>query len=150
MKIHSDTLTDAQIRECVPEGCYLAAHYNERADHEDWASVHVLGSRRRERAYSVRLSGSSNYRMQRLPDKSATWSEWGIFIAALYDLDPEAIIGQYTSRENFMEVTQAEYERRSRYQPDLGVEVPWLRSSTLTYDEVMRVFAVTDALRETD
>ena len=51
------------------------------------------------------LSGSSPYRAQH--DRSefaATWTEWGIVIDALFDLDPDAKIGHYNGRDEFMPV----------------------------------------------
>jgi hypothetical protein len=125
MLIHSDKLTEGTIRDCVPAGTYLAAHYNRN---EEWASVHTQGSRSRERAYSVRLSGSSKHTMQNLPDKSATWDEWGEFISALFDIDPKAIIGIYKGRNNFIDSTMNEHERITMYRQDLlpTHSAPWL------------------------
>ena len=123
MKIHSNTLTAQDIRAAVPDGCYLAGHYID----DEWATVHLLGSRTRDHAFSVRLSGSSKSTMRSLPDKSATWDEWGIFIAAIYERDPDAICGGwYSSRQDFIDKTRAEYERVSRYRPDLNLKAPWL------------------------
>ena len=124
MKIHSNIITEQDIREAVPQGCYLAGHYNR--DGIDWASVHVEGSRSHERGFTVRLSGSSKSTMQRLPDKAATWDEWGIFIDRLFTIDPDAKIGWYADRDDFISKTRDEYERCHTYRPDLGRTAPWL------------------------
>ena len=61
------------------------------------------GSRKRDHGFTVYLEGSSPRRSQHDRDAyAATWDEWGIWIAALYDIDPEAIIGQYSSRERLL------------------------------------------------
>ena len=125
MLIHSDIIAPFSIRAAVPSTCYLAGHYNRK---QEWASIHEQGSRSHNRAFSVRLAGSSPHNMQRLPDKSATWDEWGIFIERLFTLDPDAKIGVYNGRDDFMEKTRAEHERIQQWRPDLAPthEAPWL------------------------
>jgi len=125
MLIHSDILSEGIISSCVPARCYLAAHYD-RSD--NWGSVHTLKSRKRERAYSVRLSGSSKSTMQRIPDKAATWDQWGEFIWSLFVIDPKAIIGEYASYEDFIAKTTEEHNRISQYRPDMlpTHSAPWL------------------------
>lgn len=127
MKIHSDTLTFQDILECVPRGCYLASFEH---PHIGYTNIGFEGSRKREHGYVVRLAGSSPYRMQRLPDKSATWDEWGIFIAAIYERDPDAVVGWYKTRAEFIEITTKEHERISTYRPDLlpTHRAPWLET----------------------
>ena len=53
------------------------------------------GSNSHAHAYEVILSGSgsrlSQYRDQDVP--AATWDEWGIFLAELYQRDPQALVG---------------------------------------------------------
>lgn len=127
MFIHSDTLTEQDIRSVVPDGTYLAGHYDPR-DGVTWGSVHVAGSRSRARRFSVRLSGSSRYAMRSLPDKSPTWDEWGIFLAAIFELDPHAVCGIYKGRNDFIDKTQSEHERISQYRRDMlsTHSAPWL------------------------
>jgi hypothetical protein len=125
MKIHSDTLRITDIQTCVPNGCYLAVF-----DHKSFGrtSCGYEGSRSREHGYVVRLSGSGKYTMRNIPDKAATWDEWGNFIAAVFERDPEAIVGWYKSREKFIEVTTNEYNRIAKYRRDLlpTHSAPWL------------------------
>lgn len=127
MKIHSNILTEQDIREAVPAGCYLAGHYAK--DGVTWASVHREGSRKRQNGFTVRLSGSSKSTMHSLPDKAATWDEWGIFIAELFRRDPDAVCGRYASYDDFISKTRDEYERCSQYRPDLKRTAPWLQAA---------------------
>ena len=116
MKIHSSTITIRDIHEAVPPRCYLANFYNRDGKR---CIIDTLGSRSHEHAYVVRLSGSSRYVMSGLPDKSATWTEWGNFIATLFRLDPEAKIGHYKTLADFMRITQDDAAR-------MGEDAPWL------------------------
>jgi hypothetical protein len=124
MKIHSDILTEQDIRAAVPQNCYLAGHYVDG----EWASVHPMSSRTRERAFSVRLSGTSRYGMTNLPDKAATWDEWGIFLAELFKIDPNAVLGSYKSRDDFIRITCDEHNRIKLNRADLlpTHSAPWL------------------------
>lgn len=124
MKIHSDILIPQDILAAVPDGCYLAV-FNQPGFGR--TRIGREGSRKREKGFIVRLSGSSKHNMRNLPDKSATWDEWGVFIDALYSRDPNALIGFYGSREKFIKVTTEEYERCKRYRRDLDRRAPWLR-----------------------
>lgn len=59
------------------------------------ASQH--GSRTHERAIEVSLEGNGyrkNTGKHGASDEfGATWDEWGVFIAALYEVDPQAVFG---------------------------------------------------------
>jgi hypothetical protein len=125
VKIHSDTLDYIDIRGAVPDGCYLAVFDRKGFGRTTCGEE---GSRARARGFVVRLSGSSNYNMAKLDDKAATWDEWGIFINELFKLDPDALIGHYPTRDNFIEQTQREAERIATYRPDLAPthSAPWL------------------------
>lgn len=125
MKIHSDTLTFQDILSAVPVGCYLA---DPGEKFQGYTNVGIEGSRKREHGYVVRLSGSSKYTMQRLPDKSATWDEWGIFIMALFTHDSRAIIGVYDGLQDFIDKTKAEHDRIKQWRRDLlsTHSAPWL------------------------
>lgn len=125
MKIHSDTLTFQDILAAVPPGCYLA---DPGEKFQGYTNVGIEGSRKRERGYVVRLSGSSKYNMQNLPDKSATWDEWGNFIMELFIHDPKAICGDYNGLHDFITKTQAEHDRIKQWRRDLlpTHSAPWL------------------------
>ena len=134
MKIHSNILTQQDIRDCVPDGCYLAGHYARNG--VDWASIHEEGSRSHARGFTVRLSGSSKSVMQSLPDRAATWDEWGIFLAAIYERDPDALCGWYKTHDDFILRTTEEAERIAKFFPADSVEArthqaPWLKTASV-------------------
>lgn len=67
------------------------------------------GSRKRARAYEVKLSGSSNRRTADGQNDAALWDEWGNFISALYEIDSNAIIGDYPNKHYFDFATNSRY-----------------------------------------
>lgn len=67
------------------------------------------GSRKRARAYEVKLTGSSNRRTADGQNNAALWDEWGNFISALYEIDSNAIIGNYFSARDFHLSTDSRY-----------------------------------------
>lgn len=132
MKIHTNTLTARTIFAAVPLRCYLAFFTDKDGNSTD---IEQSGSRSHDRGYTVRLSGSSPYNMAKLSDKSATWDEWGNFIAELFRLDIHAKIGHYDSLDAFIEFTTAERDRISEYRPDLAPthQAPWLDDNDLVF-----------------
>lgn len=119
MRISSDILTPGDIRRAVPETCELVRFE---------VIPHASKARSLYR-YVLRMSGSSKYGLgYGETSKAATWDEWGIFIDRLFTIDPEALIGHYTSRERFIESTRKEHERITEYRPDLIMthSAPWL------------------------
>lgn len=98
MRLHSDTLTEADIR----SACALAR--------ENGYDVYVegmvrTGSRSRRNGYTLYLESANGRRTTNRRGKSdsraATWSAWGFVIAELFNRDPEAIVGQYDSPQDF-------------------------------------------------
>jgi hypothetical protein len=136
VKIHTDTLTTQDIRECVPHGCYLE-NFIGKNGHE--VLIDQAGSRSHERAYEVRMSGSSRHTMDsrrmNYTAKSATWDEWGIFIANVFRREITAKVGWYKSLDHFIEVTKAERDRISENRPDLAPthRAPWLDDNDLIF-----------------
>ncbi|AEQ21049.1 hypothetical protein E3_1330 [Rhodococcus phage E3] len=71
------------------------------------------GSRSRERAFEVTLSGSGRTGSRwansgsygASSSKAATWDEWGIFLAELFRRDPELKTKEYPSLDAFEWVT---------------------------------------------
>jgi hypothetical protein len=82
MRIHSDTLTMHDIY----DACRKAKVYAPVLENK--------GSRKRDRAFEVSLSGSSSRPSQSHGEPAATWDEWGVFFAHLFYRDPNAFIGQ--------------------------------------------------------
>lgn len=110
MRIHTDNLGHAAIRHAA-----------------DYAGVSVelleaRGSRKRDHAFEVALSGSSPYNggssKVEWPYKAATWDEWGQFIDYLFTLEPDAIIGHYDGDADFMIKTADEVYRVQTYHGD--------------------------------
>lgn len=96
MKIHTDNISYATVRQAAAIAgvdCIIEAR----------------GSRKRDHAFEVALSGSSRYATESKlflhPVQGATWDEWGVFIDALFTAEPTAIIGQYKSRNDFLDQT---------------------------------------------
>lgn len=96
MKIHSDVLT-----------------YRNFLDAASWAHVNLVefdicGSRSRAKGFVMFLEGSSPFRNGHDPRyKAATWDEWGMFFAFLFNLDPNMHCGKrsYLNQEHFQWVT---------------------------------------------
>jgi hypothetical protein len=114
MIIYADHLDGPSIQEALTstglhrDGVYLELHG-------------PLGSRKRQARFVVKLSAdegrdrfgtkrrwansgpwgaaapSNGYVGEPLGSKAATFDEWGVFIAALFERDPEAIVGVYDS-----------------------------------------------------
>lgn len=105
MRIHTDTLTQADLYRTLPAGCYLEASQK--------------GSRKRARAFEVSMSaapGTDSHGIKRCYAtnsgrygtgyaKAATYIEWGDWMVALLDIDPAAIIGPYDGAADFVEQT---------------------------------------------
>lgn len=83
--------------------------------HGVYADVSEHGSRTHERAFEVTLSGNGTARNSGRygadsREQAATWDEWGMFFAALYEVDPDAVWGSvkhptYKDSEHFHDVT---------------------------------------------
>lgn len=107
MRIHTDTLTYSDI--------YRATNAAEMVGVS--VSITAHGSRSRATAFDVTLTGTSSRRPNpgtggRYPsdDHAATWDEWGMFLAALFNADPNAFAGSaahpvYANRDHFHAVT---------------------------------------------
>ncbi len=105
MKIHSDILSPIQIHQAT-----IAAGMR-GVD----AEVTVAGSRSRQASLNVSLTGNSKRRTNSGQygagdEYAATWDEWGIFIQALYEIDPQALIGQYGERGVFEACTGGRFQ----------------------------------------
>lgn len=107
MRIHTNLITVADI--------YAATH--------NLPGVTVTatphGSRSHARAFEVRLEGNGSHRNSGqygadTAEKAATWDEWGAFIAALYEVDPDALWGSqkyqvYSNRTHYHYLTNQRF-----------------------------------------
>ena len=111
MRIHSDTLLMGDLYDAVRAHGMTGVYMLTLDQH---------GSRKRKRAFEVKLEGSSPYatnpgtakwvdRGQDRP-RAATWDEWGIFIQALFEKDASAIIGDYHDDATFAYRTFGRFE----------------------------------------
>lgn len=56
---------------------------------------------------------------------AASWSDYGILIAELFDRDPDAIIGQYKGRADFVKQCTAMHVSREQYHRKNGGTNPY-------------------------
>lgn len=102
MRIHSDILTETDIERST-SAMGMRGVYTEKLE--------TRGSRSRARSFDVKLSGrsgrwtNSGTSGAETGNRAATWDEWGMFIGALFAIDPLAIIGMYPDGKTFHEVT---------------------------------------------
>ena len=54
--------------------------------------------------------GANSGRYEGYPMWAATYDEWGWFIADIFDRDPDAKFGHYTSQKRFNELTNNKYQ----------------------------------------
>lgn len=119
MRIHTDTLTAHDIvRSAAARGMSDVRAERTIGVH---ASLTMHRSLSRRHAFDVRLTGTSSRRPNGWDPQwwddvhAATWDEWGMFLATLFDLDPNAIVGSvkhpiYAGREHFHAVTRGRFK----------------------------------------
>jgi hypothetical protein len=90
MRIHSDFIEQIDLQK--------AAHVS----NVGFTRLGLHGSRKRDHAFDVILTGSSP-RNQNMggSDKAATWDEWGVFLGVLFGLDPKMVTPYYADAEHF-------------------------------------------------
>lgn len=103
MKLHTDTLRYADLLEAASNA---------------GSGVNVdgtlKGSRSKDHAYDVSLTGTSTRRPNSgrsgaSDDYAATWDEWGMFFAHLYSVDPGMTCWAYDSEDDFHFKTGARF-----------------------------------------
>lgn len=94
MRIHSDIITRDQIIAAVPSTAYIGKLTEHR-------------SQSRDHSFEVNLGGSGKTGGQwgQLDGKAATWDEWGIFLSALYAIDPDMFTPAYPNGRSEFEWT---------------------------------------------
>lgn len=131
MKIYSHTLTTADLYETLPRNMRI----QEIEEIENPRTRDAVGARF-ERGWVVYCSGSSSRAAQRgfgnySGYNAATWDEYGIWFAALYELDEDARISWYKTYEDFLRWTK---HMRDFYANENSVNAnqhraPWLSES---------------------
>lgn len=110
MRLHSDKIVwDDIAKACRAAG--MRGVFHSTTEH---------GSRIRDRAFEVKLTGTSNRRPNNRGahggwDHAATWDEWGMFFAYLFKIDPEMVVGDsgrptYDGANNFHAATGCRFE----------------------------------------
>lgn len=115
MKLHTDRLDSFEVLAMLDKAGL--------SDEGVWADTCTpKGSRSRKRAFDVHLSatpGKDRFgKARRAPQtpngaRAATYDEWGLFIAQVFRLDPDAIFGPYKGRDHFNELTRFNYAERT-------------------------------------
>lgn len=122
MRLHTNVFDWAGVHQALTD----VQAQNLVAPHVDFHELEEYGSRKRTRAFEIRLGTyekvrGDNRRWTNLGTRgansaangegvyAATWDEWGWFIARLFELDPEAIFGPYDGIENFQARTKSEF-----------------------------------------
>lgn len=119
MRLHSSKLTTDDVRQAL-ETAKEAGHVDRLVDFEVLDS---RGSRTRTGAWEIRLAwygekvkgdgrrwtNTGNNGADTGGFYAATYDEWGWFIDALFNLDPELVFGHYKTREVFDTMTRYAY-----------------------------------------
>lgn len=105
MIVRSNIITRATIGAAV--GAVPGIGFQDTRSREGWYEpIREFKPRSFEYGFEFFLKGSSSYRARHSEEfAAATWTEWGIVIAKLYEVDPNAQIGSYHNRRDFMEKT---------------------------------------------
>lgn len=118
MKLHTDILTSMNIDEALNR----AKEAGKVTRDIYFVQKNGAGSRSRRAGYEIQLgtddktSGPTNSRRFKNSGwtgadtvYAATYDEWGWFIAQLFEVDPDAIFGNYKGVEDFHEQTKNAY-----------------------------------------
>lgn len=133
MKIHTNELYSGDISNI--------------AERVEGITLYVTGagSRSHDRAYEIRLTGSSKCAPRNMPgEKAATYDEWGHFIARLFAIEPGAKIGHYKDAADFHEKTKNAFQLSLSLQTEYENMRPTPNSAAADADEIQRE---TDRLR---
>ena len=116
--------------------------------------VHVevmpKGSRSHATAFEVRLTGNSTRRTMDGRDQAATWDEWGVFIAGVYEVDPAAVFGSvktpnYRDSNHFHAVTRYRFDanelpsdthQQHRWEYDLATGINQCSKCSASFERV--------------
>lgn len=135
MRLHTDILAPSDIYRAVTAAGMTGVHVE--------ATRH--GSRARDHAFEVHLTGTSSRRPNggnygAGAGYAATWDEWGMFLAALFELDPQAIAGTpgrptYASGETFHAATWDRFKSLTAPHQHGGSGHKWTRDGYSPWQE---------------
>lgn len=104
MKFYSNTLTTADFTSCLPDGRFYFEHLRPlkkvRLRARGWEVL--IGRQGSRRCFNSGTYGAAG-------QGAATHDEWGAFIAALYEKDPDMRAGYYRSKGHFHATTGNRY-----------------------------------------
>jgi hypothetical protein len=112
MRIHTYLAKD------MLETALSSAGRDHGATHLDFFKLEQYGSRKRDRAFEVRLEGYGSRHRRPLMwaprgahpyAKAPTWDDWGWFLLEVFTLDPRAIAGNYNGLDDFHAQTEGRF-----------------------------------------
>ena len=137
MKVRSNIITRATVGRAVIDAGVNFIDTNALEGH--YEPIREFKPKGYAYGFEFFLTGSSPYAAahqsyQGGGEKAATWDEWGVVIDRLYSVDPNARIGHYTSRADFLAQTRDEHDRVWTYHDPEGYQArshraPWLREA---------------------
>jgi hypothetical protein len=120
MRIHADSLTFRQIADAA------------QVAHVDLDTMIDHGSRKRNKAFEIHLTGDSPRRPNSGKygadgdDFAASWDQWGIFLAELFKADESVTIPRiYGDADQFNEATGGRFETLTYGSPSYHREHKW-------------------------
>lgn len=137
MRIHTDKLTASDLTGNLPDGCSINImnHGSQSRDHAFEVQLRGWGSRHNRRPNSGKRGGSNSEGMF-----AATYSDWGHWLAKLFEIDPEMSATYYKNCKDFHKQTFGVY-----YEPDttwdLADRVAKLRREGYKVDEACKIVA---------
>lgn len=131
MKIYSDTLTTEDLYKTLPPG--MRIEEIERIENPRTKNPEGVSYRH---GWNLYCSGSSSRQAQHgfgnySGYNAATWDEYGIWMAALYELDDEARISWYKTHEDFVHWTthMRDYYANENSRNAREHRAPWLEAA---------------------
>lgn len=122
MQIRSSIITRATVGAAVA-GVPGVSFQDTRSRDGWYEPIREFRARDGRNGFEIFLSGSSRYASQHdRSEKAPSWTEWGLVIAALFFVDPNAEIGQYKGVEDFHTQTATAYGKTE-------AETPWLQEA---------------------
>lgn len=113
-----------RLSERTTKGYDMRLHTNSLTASDLWAAARIAevdleltthGSRSRDHAFNVTLRGNSNRRPNTgrsgsADEFAATWDQWGVFLAELFDRDNTLVAAHYTDADTFHLMTAGRFE----------------------------------------
>lgn len=110
MRIHSNTLTASDLADAAHDARVNFTRYGEGK------------SKSHARFFDVILTGESRRHQNGGPDMAATWDQWGVFLAVLFDRDRNMVCGTvkspvYNGQDNFDYRTDYRFDNVNNFWP---------------------------------